>query len=195
MNIQLEQPDQLKLFMVLLGSKAPGRHVEQHDFFFGIASALRDLVGEIKLFWPEAGDKIHIDAWREVTAVEGHQIKIISRSECRNADSIKKLFFINLGGYQENKFDEQHYTVLTIKTDRASALNEAKETHFFKHNHFEGASSHIDDKYGIDVDDIYQIEDILSSRQKESYRIELIPSIGLEEDPIHLGYLKLSALK
>lgn len=71
MNIQLEQPDQLKLFMVLLGSKAPGRHVEQHDFFFGIASALRDLVGEIKLFWPEAGDKIHIDAWREVTAVEG----------------------------------------------------------------------------------------------------------------------------
>jgi hypothetical protein len=34
----------VKLFMLLLGSKAPGRHVEQHDFFFGIAASLRELV-------------------------------------------------------------------------------------------------------------------------------------------------------
>jgi hypothetical protein len=195
MNSQLKGPDELKLFMLLLGSKAPGRHVEQHDFFFGVAHELKDLVGEIKLFWPEAGDKIHIDAWREVTAVNGYQIRIISRSEPNYTDINKKLFFINLGGYQENKFEEQHYTVLTVKTDRAAAFNEAKETLFFKHNYFEGASTHIDDKYGIDVDDIYQIDDILSSRQKERYRIELIPAMGLEEDLIHLGYVKLSTLK
>ncbi|HMG90072.1 MAG TPA: DUF1543 domain-containing protein [Chryseolinea sp.] len=195
MNSQSKEPGELKLFMLLLGSKAPGRHVEQHDFFFGIAYELRDLVSEIKLFWPEAGDKIHIDAWREVTVVDGYQIKIMSKGEPKNADSNKKLFFINLGGYQENKFEEQHYTILTVKTDRAAAFNEAKETLFFKHNHFEGATSHIDDKYGVDVDDIYQIDDILRSRQKESYRIELTPAIGLVEDPIHLGYLKLSALK
>lgn len=181
--------------MVLLGSKAPGRHVEQHDFFFGIAPSLADLVPDIKLFWPEAGDKIHIDAWREVTAVEGHQVKIVGRNENKDSRIDKKLFFINLGGYQENKFEEQHYTVLTVKADRASAFIEAKETLFFKHNHFEGATSHIDDRYGIDVDDIHQIEDILSADQKESYRIEIIPSSGLADDPIHLGYLKLSALK
>ena len=181
--------------MLLLGSKAPGRHVEQHDFFFGIGFELRDLVKEIKLFWPEAGDKIHIDAWREVTAIDGHRINIISKGEHKSSDVNKKLFFINLGGYQENKFEEQHYTLLTVKADRASAFNEAKETLFFKHNHFGGASSHIDDKYGIDVDDIYQIDDILSPKQKELYRIEITPAMDLEEDPIHLGYLKLSALK
>lgn len=191
----MKEPDELKLFMLLLGSKAPGRHVEQHDFFFGIAHELRNLVEEIKLFWPEAGDKIHIDAWREVTAVDGHQVRIISRNEPRYTDVNKKLFFINLGGYQENKFEEQHYTILTVKTDRAAASNDAKETLFFKHNHFKGAVSHIDDKYGVDVDDIYQIDDILSSRQKECYRIELVPATGLEEDPIHLGYVKLSSLK
>jgi hypothetical protein len=195
MDKQLTGPNELKLFMLLLGSKAPGRHVEQHDFFFGIAYDLRDLVEEIKLFWPEARDKIHIDAWRKVTAVDGHQIKIVSRNEHKTSDINKKLFFINLGGYLENKFEEQHYTILTVKTDRAAAFSEAKETFFFKHNYFEGATSHIDDKYGIDVDDIYQIDDILSSREKESYRIEIIPSPGLQEDPIHLGYLKLSALK
>jgi hypothetical protein len=191
----LKGSDELKLFMLLLGSKAPGRHVEQHDFFFGIAYELRDLVGEIKLFWPEAGDKIHIDAWREVTAVDGHLVKVSPKRERENINSNKKLFFINLGGYQKNKFEEQHYTFLTVRTDRAAAFNEAKHTFFFKHNHFEGASSHIDDKYGIDVDDIYEIEDILSPKQKEKYRIELKPSLGVKEDPIHLGYLKLSTLK
>jgi hypothetical protein len=185
----------LKLFMLMLGCKPPGRHTEQHDVFFGIGSTLNDLVPQIKAFWPEP-DKIHIDAWREVTSVDGFEVKIIEK----NIDSIStepanKLFFINLGGYQENKFEEQHYVVLTVKTDRALAFKEAKETMFFKHNHFEGASSHIDDKYGIDVDDLYQIEEILSPALKEKYTIELVPAPGLAEDPISLGYLKLSSLE
>jgi len=40
----------LKLFMLLLGCKPPGRHTEQHDVFFGIARSLRDLVPEIQAF-------------------------------------------------------------------------------------------------------------------------------------------------
>jgi len=182
-----------KLFMLLLGSKAPGRHVEQHDFFFGIAHSLKELVPDIKNFWPEAGDKIHVDGWREVNTVENYSVKISLKSAAMNS-STKKLFFINLGGYQENKFEEQHYTILTVKDDRATAFKEAKETLFFKHNHFKGADSHIDDKYGIDVDDLYEIDDILLPGQKEIYRIELTPAAGLLEDKIHLGYFKLSNL-
>ncbi len=180
--------------MLLLGSKAPGRHVEQHDFFFGIAKSLKELVPEIKEFWPEAGDKIHIDGWREVNVVEGYQVKVTLHNNATRSNTSKKLFFINLGGYQENKFEEQHYVMLTVKDDRASAFKEAKDTLFFKSNHFEGASSHIDDKYGIDVDELYEIEDMLSPAQKKTYQIELIPSASLEEDQIHLGYFKLSNL-
>ncbi len=29
-----------KLYMLLLGSKVPGGHIEQHDIFFGIAPSL-----------------------------------------------------------------------------------------------------------------------------------------------------------
>ena len=185
---------ELKLFMVLLGSKAPGRHVEQHDFFFGIAAGLKELVPEIKAFWHEAGEKIHIDGWREVTAVDGYSVKVAPKHPGENTPEGKKLFFINLGGYQENKFEEQHYAVLTVKNNRSEAFMEAKETLFYRHNHFEGANSHIDDRYGIDVDDLYEIEDILSPMQTQSYKIQLQASDGLTDDPIHLGYLQLGNL-
>lgn len=186
-------PTSLKLYMILLGSKAPGRHVEQHDFFFGIARSLKELVPDIKAFWPEAGEKIHVDGWREVNFVDGYQVSICPRDE-PTAELLMKLFFINLGGYQENKFEEQHYTVLTVKPDRAAAFKEAKDTLFFKGNHFKNASSHIDDKYGIDVDDLYEIDEILASSQKDRYKIVLTPASVVNEDKINLGYFKLAGL-
>src|SRR5579863_435826 len=96
----------LKLYMLLLGCKPPGKHIEQHD--------------------------------------------------------TPRLFFVNLGGYQENTFEEQHYNLLTLKVNRCAGFQEAKQTIFFRYKHFTGAESHIDDKYGIDVDDLYEIEEMLS---------------------------------
>jgi hypothetical protein len=191
--MDLNQP--LKLFMLLLGCKPPGRHVEQHDVFFGIAVSLNELVPAIKSFWPEP-EKIHIDAWREVNSVDGYKISIVlnEANGDRPVEKTNKLFFINLGGYLENRFEEQHYILLTVKADRGSAFKAAKETVFFQHNNTEGANSHIDDKYGIDVDDIYEIEDILLPPQKEKYRVCLSQAANLQEDEIHLGYLKLSML-
>lgn len=178
--------------MILLGCKPPGRHVEQHDFFFGIAPALKDLIPEIQAFWPEA-PSIHLDGWREVTVVEDHRVNIRLKSENVSQES-PKLFFINLGGYAKNKFEEQHYVLLTVKENKADAFKTAKATLFYKTTHFEGASAHIDDKYGIDVDDLYEIEELLTSSQKDIYKIELLPAFGQEEDPVHLGYFKLSNL-
>jgi hypothetical protein len=185
---------QLKLFMLLLGCKPPGRHTEQHDVFFGIATSLHELVAEIKAFWPEP-ERIHIDAWREINTVDDWQITISERSDNTRMNTGPRLFFINLGGYLPDRFEEQHYMLLTAKHDRAKAMEEAKQTTFFRHNHFEGANSHIDDKYGVDVDDIYEIEDILSANQKARYHINISPANDLVADPIHLGYLKLSVLE
>jgi hypothetical protein len=184
---------QLKLFMLMLGCKPPGRHVEQHDIFFGIAEEIKDLVPQIRAYWPEP-ERIHIDAWREVTNVEGFKLSIVANNEAIASSQSKKLFFINLGGYQENKFEEQHYVVLTVKDDRSAAFKEAKQTMFFQHNYFDDAVSHIDDKYGVDVDDLYEIEEMLLADQKAKYRIEISEAANLPEDQIHLGYFQLSKL-
>lgn len=180
--------------MLLLGCKPAGRHTEQHDVFFGIGASLPELVPQIKAFWPEP-EKIHIDAWREVNSVDGYKISISEKDSPVSASQNKKLFFINLGGYQENRFQEQHYILLTVEENSGAALKNAKSTLFFKQSHFEGANTHIDDKYGIDVDDIYQIEDIIPGYLKEKYRIDLLPLAELTNDPVHIGLLKLPGSK
>lgn len=181
-----------KLFMILLGCKPKGRHTEQHDVFFGIADSPKDLVPQLINFWPEAAGKLHIDAWRELNYVNGFAISVVEKS-ATSAPSPNTLFFINLGGYTRNVFDEQHYIILSVAPDKASAIAHAKQTVFYKEVHFDGASSHIDDQYAIDVDDLYAIEDILSPSQKEQYSIQITTGLG-KEDEIHLGYFKLSTL-
>ena len=162
---------QPKLYMILLGCKPKGRHTEQHDIFFGIATSLKELIPDMEAFWPGSG-KLHIDAWREVTRVENYSVNIIEKNPTTysgKSQPDKQLFFINLGGYKKQEFEEYHYKMLTIGTEKSEAIQQAKQTAFYKHTGFQGADSHIDDKYGIDVDDIYQVEDILSKQLKNLF--------------------------
>ena len=186
----------MKLFMLLLGCKPSGRNTEQHDIFFGIAHNLKELIPAIIASWPEAHKKIHIDAWREVHFVDGHEIRVMEKMHAgkKFPNSTIKLFFINLGGYKKNEFEEFHYKILTACENKSAAIAASKKSAFYKHTGFKGATSHIDDKYGVDVDDIFEIEDILAPAFKENYALQLTPSPGCVEDPIHLGYLRLEKL-
>jgi hypothetical protein len=184
--------EEMKLYMVLIGCKPPGRFTEQHDIFFGIAASLKELVPAIKTSWSEA-PKIHIDAWREVTETDGYVIKVIPKE--RSAVSENRLFFLNLGGYKETEFEEYHYKMLAAAADKGAAVQRAKQTAFYKHTGFAGATSHIDDKYGVDVDDLYEIADILPAPAKEKYALEISPATGIGKDQWHLGYLPLSRLE
>lgn len=187
--------DELKLFMLLVGCRPKGRYTEQHDVLFAIGKTLKSLVPQILNFWPEAKGVIHVDAWREITKVDGFNISIVTKT---NNDDVnhqpEKLFFINLGGYKQYEFDEFHYKMIVAAPNTANAIAQAKQTAFYKHTGFKGAPSHIDDKYGIDVDDIFLIKDILSLQLTKKYTIHLTPSTNLREDEIHLGYFKLANL-
>ena len=185
--------ENIKLYMLLLGCKPKGRFTEQHDIFFGAGHSLKELVPDITAFWPEPL-KIHIDAWREVTEVDGYHISLLPKENFVAEKKNGQLFFLNLGGYKENEFEEFHYKMLVVAKDKTEAINRAKTSVFYKHTGFDGANSHIDDKYGVDVDDIYEIEEILSPAIKEKYMISIEPVVGLEKDDWHLGYTKLSSL-
>lgn len=182
--------------MLMLGCKPPGRNTEQHDIFFGIGNSLKELVPAIIKAWPAANKKIHIDAWREVNFVDGYAVRVYEKDgpHVISPSPEAKLFFINLGGYKENEFEEFHYKMLIACQNKSAAIQLAKRSAFYKHTGFKGAGSHIDDKYGIDVDDIFEIEDILPRYTKEKYGLLLYPAGEVVEDKINLGYFKLDKL-
>lgn len=177
----------------MLGCKPANRNTEQHDIFFGIGATIAELIPEIISFWPEANGKIHVDAWREVTRVSGFKINVTERASPAQLPD-QKLFFLNLGGYKKNEFDEFHYKMLVIASDKGLAIQQAKQSAFYKHTGFTGATSHVDDKFGVDVDDLHEIKDILSKKYLEKFSISLSEANGLAEDEIHLGYFTLDKL-
>lgn len=179
--------------MVIIGCRPKGRLTEQHDIFFGIAESMKELIPHMKGFWPEAKGQIHVDAYREVNFVNGYTIKVFSKSENKKSSSNDKLFFLNLGGYKVNEFDEFHYKVLAVAGTSAEAIQQAKQTAFYKHYGFKGATSHIDDKYGVDVDDIHKVDDILNPFFKENYSLNITKEEG-REDELQIGYFPLKKL-
>ncbi len=176
----------------MLGCRPKGRFTEQHDIFFGIGKNLKELIPSIKAFWAEAKGQIHIDAWREVTVVDNFKVEVVAKGS--SIESNSKLFFINLGGYKENEFEEYHYKVLTVGDSLSDAARKAKETTFFKHCGFKGATSHIDDKFGIDVDDLYNVKELLTLNLIEQFELQITPAKLFEEDQLHIGYLKLDKI-
>ena len=181
---------------MMLGCTPGGRNTEQHDVYFTVAPHIRDTIPEIIKFWPEAKGDIHIDAWREVTQVDNFSVEVQLRDSMMISSDIdqQKLFFVNLGGYKENEFDEFHYKMIVAASDKGSAIMQAKNSAFYKHTRFKGAESHIDDKFGVDVDDIYQIEDILPPAVKTKYQIRLKLNESKDLDKLNLGYFKLDSL-
>lgn len=179
--------------MILLGCKPNGRFIEQHDIFFGIGHSLKELVPAIIASWLEA-PRIHIDAWREVTSVNGYSINILPTTTSTSKGTGEKLFFLNLGGYKKDEFEEYHYRMIVVGKNKASAIQQAKVSAFYKHTGFKGADSHIDDKYGVDVDDFYEIEDILPADTKNRYAIHIMPTVDTYKDEWHLGYTRLEKL-
>lgn len=188
---------QPKLFMLLLGCKPEERHTEQHDIFFTIGLQLADIIPSIKEFWREAKGDIHVDAWREVANVDGYKIEIENNDHGLTVaeEKVNRLYFINLGGYKQNEFEEFHYKMIAVAPEKGDAIRQSKQTAFYKHTGFKGATSHVDDKYGIDVDDVYGIEDILPAEIKKKYRIHISQDNTGEEDELHLGYFTLEKLR
>jgi hypothetical protein len=179
-----------KLFMTLIGCLPQGRNTEQHDVFFGIGDTIKDIIPDVINFWPET--KQHFDAWREVTNVDGFSVQVM---EGEKVESPAKLFFINLGGYKRNEFEEFHYKMIVAANDKGEAIAQSKKTAFFRHTGFKGANSHIDDKFGVDIDDIYAIADILPAELKDKYSLVVQKAEGLlPDDEVHLGYFRLDAV-
>lgn len=183
-----------KLFYVIIGATPVGRNTEQHDVFFGIAEHIVDLIPEMKAFWPETKGKFHLDAYQEVRFVEGFEIKILERTDVNGSD--QHLYFINLGGYKKDLFEELHEKHLMVGKKMSEIIRRVKKTEFYQTMGFPQAESHIDDKYGVDIDDISKVEDLLSDPTKQKFSLLLEKVEGeIPANETHIGYYSLKSLR
>jgi hypothetical protein len=180
----------MKLFMTIIGCRPPGRLTEQHDVFFGIGNTLADLIPQINAFWPEVKGKFHLDSWREVSKVGEYEIRVVEKSAASSKELA--LFFLNLGGYLPNEMEEFHYKKLVVAPSLAVAQHEIKKSDFYKNYDFPGAVSHIDDKYGLDIDESYNVSDLLRPADKLYFELQISKAPqDLTEDELHVGYVPL----
>lgn len=143
-------------------------------------------------FWPQAVNYMHIDAWREITNIDGYRIEVISKG---SSNENHNLYFINMGGYKPGIMEEYHHKIICVSPSIDQAIKKAKESSFFKEFSLPPlGNSHIDNKYGVDIDEVYAIKDILPSSQKKVYSLRIEPTQRPEEDVLHIGYFKLKDL-
>ena len=191
------------LYMVQLGGRPKGRLIEQHDIFFGVANQVNELIADINNHWPEVKNKWHIDSYRAITRVDNYTIRLVESSQQVENTNDLKLFFINLGGYQQGSFEEFHYKLLIVATNQAEAIRQAKQSEFYKRFTFKdkssafNAASHIDDKFEVDIDDIYNVNDLISNIKIiiEPLARALDEAIDEVEDKEYVGYLSIKNLK
>ncbi len=111
------------LFVVMLGGKHPRAKIEIHDVVFARGENLEEIYPQLCEQWFGAPTGLHIDSWLMVDGVTDYQVRFTDVAP--NVDDLK-LFFINLGGYQQGQFGEEHQYLLVVAKDKASAKLQGK---------------------------------------------------------------------
>lgn len=207
----------MKLFMLKIGARPQGRLIEQHDVMFVIANSLGETIESVNQHWPAVKNNWHLDAWREVKRVGDYQILLSKDSLSKDglskdnalADNKldsqgKQLYFVNLGGYLPGQFEEFHYKTLVVAETLGKATAQVKKTAFYQDYTFDNvdtaksgvATSHVDDKHQLDLDDIHCVADLLPNDVALTIQPLTEPEKNqLPYDALHIGYLSLKQIK
>jgi hypothetical protein len=108
----------MKLFAVYIGGEMAGANIELHDMRFVVANSIRDTYDELTRQWWGRPGSLHIDCWAEIDQVDGYDVTL-SPAPFEGAE---RLFYVNLGGYDQIEFAEKHKNMFVV----ASSVAEAK---------------------------------------------------------------------
>ena len=163
----------MQLFMVYLGGRIQGCHIEMHDIRFVVGENIEQTYSKLKSQWVGDRSSVHMDSYMAINHIDGFKVEIVDTYVEQN----KQLYFVNLGAYRSDSMAEQHDFGLYV----ASTIHEAKER--AKNDLLSGFSHrHKDDVY--DVDDCFAI-DLLDS----PYKIKLTKSEKSQQiKPDWFGY-------
>jgi hypothetical protein len=112
------------LFLVVLGGRAPGVHIELHDVRFVVGHSLDDTLPALRRQWFGRRRGLHIDSWMAVKRVGRHAIHL-SRDPWEGTD---RLWFVNVGGYRPDRLAEEHAFGLVVAATASDAKRQGLAT-------------------------------------------------------------------
>ena len=96
--------DHPELFLVVLGGRTAGAHIELHDVRFVAGASIDDTLPALRRQWFGARKGLHLDSWMAVRFVDGYRVELRRQPFA----GPQRLWFVNLGGYDPAQLAEQH---------------------------------------------------------------------------------------
>lgn len=156
----------MKLFMVYLGGSAGQSNIEVHDIRFVIGRDIEETIPALIQQWYGNRKGLHIDCYMEINHIDGYQVSVV---QGEGDGSLEKLYFVNLGGYQADKFTELHDIGLFVATTPEDAKQQAKTALF----------QDIDNPKVPHKDNLFEVDDCFPvNLLDERYQIKLTPKPG-----------------
>ncbi|MEL6360300.1 MAG: DUF1543 domain-containing protein [Pseudomonadota bacterium] len=109
------------LFAVMVGGSIDRAQIELHDVRFVIGETIEDCFDDLRAQWWGTPKSLHIDAWGALQWADGYRIDLVPEP----APQSEKLWFVNLGGYDTDQFDELHYNTFVVAPDARAAKKRA----------------------------------------------------------------------
>lgn len=115
----------MNLFVIYVGGKTETSLIEVHDIHFAVGEKIEDTYDQIRSQWWGTPQSLHLDAWGALKSVENYHLTLKKEPV---EDKARKLFFVNLGGYDPSEFTELHKNMFVIAENEGDAKQKAKAT-------------------------------------------------------------------
>ena len=185
------------LFLVFIGGRAPKANIELHDVRWVIGSKIEDTFDSLRKNWFGSLEGLHIDSYKKIISIDGYRINLKNKKKEKikknNLDKDlkkKKLWFVNLGGYEQSSMQEIHEFGLVVAKNSCEAKKIAKSKWLLGYK-----KTHKDDLSSLekisDVDDCEVIKNI------DDWEIDLTLEEGFNEEtksPDWFGYMRIDQI-
>ena len=189
------EPLEKFLFLVVVGGRSPKANIELHDVRWVIGSKIEDTFDQLRNDWFGADNGLHIDSYKKIDSIDGYKINLINKESREPQNKIskkgrmsnKKLWFVNIGGYDPNSMQEKHEFGLVVASSFSEAKNKAKSKWLI-----DCKKKHKDDIYV--VEDFTDVDDCEVIKNIGNWEIELIRNDKHVEEkniPDWFGYMRI----
>jgi hypothetical protein len=158
----------MQLFLVVLGGRIDGCHIELHDVRFVVGASIDDTLPQLRQQWFGRRRGLHIDSWLAVRAVAGWRVELGSGPSA----GPERLWFVNRGGYDPRQLAEQHAYGLVVATTAQGAKARARSLKVPGGD----VQQHLDDLHAID--------DCLPITLLEGWHVHLIADASAPAQPL-----------